>query len=217
MKDYIIFDFDNTLVDSLGYWAKTEFKQLFLMYGKKPDKRFKELKSGTSNAEAAQIFIDLAGVDITVEEVFAKTAELMEHYYTHNVKMILGAKEYLLSLKEQGKKIIIASATQKPLLMIALKHFGLDWANYVYSESTLGLGKNDVRFFESILKDLDVTSDKVLLFEDSLTSIKNARKNNIDCVALIHKFNRKNKKELASYSKLVIKNYKDKKLKSLDI
>ena len=154
MKEYIIFDFDNTLVNSLGYWAKTEFVQLFKLYNKKPDKRFKKLKSGTSNAQAAQIFIDLAGVDITVEEVFEKTAKLMEHYYTHNVKMIKGAKEYLLSLKEQGKKIVIASATNKPLLMIALKHFGLDWVDYIYSESTLNLGKNDVKFFESIKSSL---------------------------------------------------------------
>ena len=217
MKEYIIFDFDNTLVDSLGYWAKTEFKQLFYIYGKKPDKRFKKLKSGTSNAEAAQIFIDLAGVDITVEEVFSKTASLMEHYYTHNVKMIKGAKEYLLSLKEQGKKIVVASATNKPLLMVALKHFGLDWVDYVYSESTLNLGKNDVRFFESILKDLNTTSDNVLLFEDSLTSIKNARKNNIECVGVIHRFNRGHKKEFASCCKLVIKNYKTKKLNNLNI
>lgn len=215
MKEYIIFDFDNTLVDSLGYWAKTEFVQLFKIYGKKPDKRFKKLKSGTSNAEAAQIFIDLAGVDITVEEVFAKTAHLMEYYYTHKVKLIKRAKEYLLSLKEQGKKIVIASATQKPLLMVALKHFGLDWVDYVHSESTLNLGKNDVRFFESILKDLGTTSDKVLLFEDSLTSIKNAVKNNIECVAVIHKFNRHNKKELLVFSQLVIKNYTDKRLNGL--
>ena len=217
MKEYIIFDFDNTLVDSLGYWAKTEFKQLFIMYGKKPDKRFKKLKSGTSNAQAAQIFIDLAGVDITVEEVFEKTAEFMQHYYTHNVKMIKGAKEYLQSLKEQGKKIVIASATQKELLMVALKHFGLDWVDYVYSESTLNLGKNDVRFFESILKDLNTTSENVLLFEDSLTSVKNARKNNIECISVIHKYNRKSKKEFKQVSTLTIKNYNDKKLKNLSI
>ena len=139
----------------------------------------------------------------------------MEYYYTHKVKLIKRAKEYLLSLKEQGKKIVIASATQKPLLMVALKHFGLDWVDYVHSESTLNLGKNDVRFFESILKDLGTTSDKVLLFEDSLTSIKNAVKNNIECVAVIHKFNRHNKKELLVFSQLVIKNYTDKRLNGL--
>ena len=82
---------------------------------------------------------------------------------------------------------------------------------------TLNLGKNDVKFFESILKDLNATCDNVILFEDSLTSIKNARKNNIECVAVIHNLNRHNKKGLNENSTLVIKNYKNKKLKSLNL
>ena len=211
-KQYIIFDFDNTLVDSLGYWAKTEFKQLFKIYGKKPNKNFKKLKSGTSNAQAAQIFIDLAQVDITVEEVFEQTAAIMYGYYTNNIKFIKGAKQYLNNLKSQGKTLVLASATQMPLLEKVIKHFKLDMFDKVYSESTLGIGKNDTRFFETILTDLNTTADNVFLFEDSCTSIKNAVKNNIQCCGIIHKYNKKSKKQMQDLCQLVIKNYKNKKL-----
>ena len=211
-KQYIIFDFDNTLVDSLGYWAKTEFKQLFKIYGKKPNKNFKKLKSGTSNAQAAQIFIDLAQVDITVEEVFEQTAAIMYGYYTNNIKFIKGAKQYLNNLKSQGKTLVLASATQMPLLEKVIKHFKLDMFDKVYSESTLGIGKNDTRFFETILTDLNTTADNVFLFEDSCTSIKNAVKNNIKCCGIIHKYNKKSKKQMQDLCQLVIKNYKNKKL-----
>ena len=216
-KQYIIFDFDNTLVNSLDYWAKTEFKQLFKIYGKKPDKNFKKLKSGTSNAQAAQIFIDLAKVDITVEEVFEKTATIMLGYYTHNVKFIKGAKQYLLDLKNQGKTLVLASATQMPLLEKVIAHFKLDMFDKVYSESTLGIGKNDTKFFETILKDLDTTAENVFLFEDSCTSIKNATKNGIQCCGIVHKYNKKSKKTMQDICKLIIKNYHNKQLKQLGL
>ena len=216
-KQYIIFDFDNTLVNSLGYWAKTEYKQLFKLYNKKPDKRFKKLKNGTSNAQAAQIFIDLTNIDATIEEVFEKCDKLMLGYYTNNVKFIKGAKQYLLKLKKQGKKLILASATQMSLLTKALKHFELDMFEKVYSESTIGVGKNDPKFFETILTDLKTSADNVFLFEDSYTSIKNAKVNNIECCGIIHKYNKKYKKQIQQACKLVIKNYHNKQLKQLDL
>ena len=66
-----------------------------------------------------------------------------------------------------------------PLLEKVIAHFKLDMFDKIYSESTLGIGKNDTKFFESILKDLDTTADNVFLFVDSCTSIKNAIKNGI--------------------------------------
>ena len=105
-KQYIIFDFDNTLVNSLGYWAKTEFKQLFKIYGKKPDKTFKKLKSGTSNAQAAQIFIDLAKVDITVEEVFEKIA--FSKYKRHRTYFFVCSCNYSCYHNEDETKRFMA-------------------------------------------------------------------------------------------------------------
>ena len=216
-KQYIIFDFDNTLVNSLGYWAKTEYKQLFKIYGKRPDKQFKKLKNGTSNAQAAQIFIDLTKLDITVDEVFDKCAELMLGYYTNNVKFIKGAKQYLLNLKQQGKTLVLASATQMPLLTKAIQHLELDMFDKIYSESTIGVGKNDPKFFETILTDLKTSADNVFLFEDSFTSIQNAKINNIECCGLVHKYNKAHKDELKQNCRLVIKNYKTKQLEMLEI
>ena len=42
-KDYIIFDFDNTLIDSLGYWHTALDKDMFFLHNLKPNKKMKNL------------------------------------------------------------------------------------------------------------------------------------------------------------------------------
>ena len=216
-KKAIIFDFDNTLVNSLKYWYYEMNKTTFKIYGKKPDKDFVRLRQGKSNQEIAEIFLKLTSLKISTDEVFAQWNNLMYNNYTSKIKLILGAKDLLLKLKADGKKLILATATNIELIKKVLPHFGLDIFDEIYSENTLKIGKNNPEFFKLLMKKLKLNSDEIFLFEDSFESIMNAKQCNIECCALIHKFNKIHYTELKNNCKLIIKNYKDKRLKKLDI
>lgn len=213
-KEYIIFDFDNTLVDSLAYWHKALDKDMFLLHGLKPNKKMKDLRVGT-NEEIANNFINLTGLKLTKEEVYDGWHICMSKYYHENVKLIKGVKEFLTALKKQGKKLILCSATQDRTVQIGLKRFGLDMFNSIESEQTIGVSKRCPEFFQRLLAKLGTTVENVIFFEDSYTSVKNALKNNVDCIGVLHKFNRDHKKDFKQTCKLTIKNYKDKKLRTL--
>ena len=216
-KKAIIFDFDNTLVNSLKYWYFEMNKTTFKLYGKAPNKEFVKLRQGKCNKEIAEIFLQLTGLKISTDEVFAQWNKLMYNNYTSKIKLIRGAKEFLLSQKEQGKKIILATATNIELVKKVLPHFELDIFDEIHSENTLKVGKNNPDFFKLLLDNLKLKSEDVFLFEDSFESIMNARKYGIECCALIHNFNKKHYYELKDNCRLVIKNYKDKRLSNLDI
>lgn len=216
-KKAIIFDFDNTLVNSLKYWYYEMNKTTFKIYGKKPDKDFVRLRQGKSNQEIAKIFLKLTSLKISTDEVFAQWNNLMYNNYISKIKLIPGARELLLKLKTNGKKLILATATNIELIKQVLPHFELDIFDEIHSENTLKVGKNSPEFFNLLMKKLKLKSDEVFLFEDSFESIMNARKYNIECCALIHKFNKAHLTELKNNCRLVIKNYKDKKLEELDI
>ncbi len=216
-KTTIIFDFDNTLVNSLKYWYYEMNITTFKKFGQKPDKNFVRLRQGKSNKEIAEIFLQLTGLKISYNEVFAHWNELMYNNYINKINLITGAKDFLIKLKAKGYKLILATATNIELIKKILPHFALDIFNEIHSENTLKVGKNNPEFFNTLLKQLQLTCEEVLLFEDSFEAIMNARKINIDCCALIHKFNKHHYKELVDNCKLVIKNYKDKRLKNLDI
>ena len=213
-KDYIIFDFDNTLVDSLGYWHKALDKDMFLLHSLKPNKEMKNLRVGT-NDEIANNFINLTGLKITKKDVFDGWHICMSKYYLEKVKLIKGVKAFLSALKKQGKKLILCSATQDRTIKIALEHFGFDMFDSLESEETIGVSKRCPEFFQRLLAKLNTTAENVIFFEDSYTSVKNALKNNVECIALLHKFNRDHKKDLIQKCKLAIKDYKDKRLQKL--
>lgn len=216
-KNTIIFDFDNTIVDSLKYWYYEMNKTIFRIYGLKPDKRIVELRKGKNNKEIAEIFLKLSGLIISIDEVYDCWYNLMYKDYTTKIKIIPGAREFINSLKKQGKRLILATATNIDLVKKVLPHFDLDIFDEIHTEQTLKSGKNNVKFFENLLNTLQVNPEDILFFEDSFESIQNARKFNIECCAVIHKYNKKHIDYFNKNCKLVIKNYKDKKLSNLNI
>lgn len=206
-QQIIIFDFDNTLVDSLKFWYQIINKEMFIKYGKKIDKEFPLKRKGLSNLEIAQLFVDVTGIDKSAKEINQEVNEQMKIYYTHNIKMIKGAREFLLNLKRQGKSLVIATATDLEPAEIALKHFGIyDLFDAVFSENSIGKRKRDKSFLETCFKKLGCSSKDVFLFEDSVVSLKSAISLGVDCCGLVHKYNRKNITKLGIP---LIKNYKN--------
>ncbi len=205
----IMFDFDNTLVDSLKYWYKVQDKLAYKHYNLKPNMAFFEKrKDKINNQQAAQVFIELTNIKATANQVLNFWHEKMLKFYTEKIKLITGIKEFLLKLKNSGKKLVIASATDINLLKEALKHFNLNVFDEIFTEVTIGYCKAYPEFFEECLDKLNATYDNVFFFEDSFSSITSATELNIACCAVLHKFNKQHKKEFESLCKFTIKNYK---------
>ena len=123
----------------------------------------------------------------------------------------------LNQLKKQGKRLILATATNIDLIKKVLPHFNLDIFDEIYTEQSLSAGKNEIEFFQNLLNNIKEEPQNILFFEDSYVSIKNARKSNIDCCAIIHKYNKHHLDYFKENCELTIKNYKDKRLSNLNI
>ena len=216
-KQVVMFDFDNTIVDSLSSWYEMMTKTMFKRYNSKPSKELKDSFGVLSNKEQAELFIKLTNVNKTPQEIINEWNEIMKYNYLNNIKLIKGAKEFLYKLKSQGKKLILASATDEPLLKIVLKHFDIDIFDSIFTEGNLNLPKHDPIFFKCILKKLNTSPDNVFFFEDSFASTKSATSIGIECCSLIHEFNCKHKEEFKNICNAVIKNYNNKFIKSLKL
>lgn len=215
-KDIILFDLDNTIVNSLDYWYDVIDKQTFKKFNLKVDKRMKQERVGLGNYEMAEVFIKITNLNISPEDVINYWNERMQYYYTNKIKLIKGVKNYLEYLKNKGYKLVIVTATEKYLVEEALKNFNLDsYFDEIFTETTLGYAKNNEKFYTKLLEKLYVEPKEVFLFEDSVASLISASKFNIDSCGIIHKFNCKKKQFLNGICKLTIKNYCDKKLKNL--
>jgi len=207
-KEHIVFDFDNTLVNSLTYWYKTLTKDIFKYFKIKGDERINELfYVHMKNIEKAHKIVQMYDLKISDQEMLDIWHSIMEKYYQTKVKLLKGAKKFLLLLKKQGKKIYIASATDHNLVKRTLQKLDIDLFDFVFSEDILGYPKSQKECFESLISKLDTTADKILFFEDSLSSTKSATSIQIECICPIHRHNKKNKSEFNDLALTTIKNY----------
>ena len=218
-KEFVIFDFDNTIVNSLDYWYKVMDKESFKYWGSKILKDFKTKRRGLGNREIAELFLELINIkDIDVEDVMSYWYERMTMYYTKRVKLIKGVVNYIKHLKDSGYKVILSSATNADLLTVVVKHLGLDkYFDSIYTEQILGVSKKYPEYYSLLLQKLNTTPDKVFVFEDSVASITSANNLNIDTCAVYSKYNKNRLDRLESMSKMIIKNYTDVRLKELGL
>ena len=215
-KKIVVFDFDNTLVNSIDHWRKAINVDLFKFYGIRPIKEMTKIHGGKSNQELAQDFLNLSGVKVSAADVLQKWYDLMFFNYTKKIDLLKGAKEYLLMLKLQGKMLVLASATGESLLLPVVKHYGLDKIfDIVVTEDMIGYPKRDPMFYVKLLDKLFAKPEDVFIFEDSLYAISSAASLKIESCALINHLNKNNKPRFEELSTLIIKNYKDKRLKTL--
>ena len=210
---YVMFDFDNTTVDSLYYWHYVQFNEAFIHYGMRPNKSVKRLMMNLDNDAKAQRFIDMTGINAEVKDVRGFWDKRMEYYYCNKIKMIAGIKEFMTYLKGKGYKILLVTASELDVIKVAIKHFGLDsYYDDIITETQIGYPKSDIRFFKTLLIKLKVTANQLFFFEDFAKSVKNATAVGIDCVWVKHKINKHKKQEMKKHAKLIIKNFKTKKL-----
>ena len=216
MKKIIIFDFDNTIVNSITHWRKAINVDMFKFYGLRPIAQMKKIHGGKSNQEIVQAFVEISGLKVSPAEIMQRWYDTMFINYTQNIKFIKGVKEYLAKLKAEGKMLVLASATGESLLLPTVKALGLDKVfDIVLSEDMIGYPKRDPMCFVKLLDKLGAKPEDVFLFEDSLYSISSAASLKIESCALINPLNKKNKPRFEELSKLIIKNYKDKRLETL--
>ena len=210
---YVMFDFDNTTVDSLDYWHYVQFNEAFIHYGMKPNKSVQNLMMNLDNDAKAHKFIDMTGINAEVKDVRGFWDKRMEYYYCSKIKLIAGIKDLLTYLKGKGYKILLVTASELDVIKVAINHFSLDsFYDDIVTETQIGYPKSDVRFFKTLLKKLKVSADELFFFEDFAKSVKNATEVGIDCVWVIHHLNKHHNAEMKTRTKEIIKHFKSKKL-----
>ena len=156
-KEYIVFDFDNTVVNSLDLWYKVIDRESFKHFGVKRIKDFKKIRKGLGNNEIARKFLEVTNLsDVTVQDVFDCWFERMSVYYTQKIKIIDGVLEYIKYLKDKGYKIILSSATNADLLKVEVSHLGLDkYFEEIYTEQIFGISKKCPEYYKNLLQRLN--------------------------------------------------------------
>lgn len=205
-KKIVLFDMDGTLIDSVGVWNEVDCK-LIAQIG--------QIKM---RGEEAQIQRDAAlrkfstepnpylkycgylkekyACSLTVEEILQLRYQIANDYLTNEIDYKKDVEKVLRKLRDCGLKLIIATTTQKANMDIYrtknIKLIGKaplnEFFSIIYTREDAKEIKPNPEIYYRILKELDVTPEDCIIFEDSLIGIEAANNAGIEVAAIYDKY-----------------------------
>lgn len=170
--DAVIFDLDGTLVDSMWVWEKIDQTFLGRRNIEVPKDMEKDLE-GKSFTETAIYFKERFRLDMSVEEIKAEWNEMAWSFYTEQVPLKKGIKEFLEALKERQVKMGIATSNSIQLVEAVLKVLGIEkYFEQIRTSCEVGKGKPFPDIYLKVAEDLQVEPERCLVFEDIPNGIR---------------------------------------------
>ncbi|MDO4458826.1 MAG: HAD family phosphatase [Clostridia bacterium] len=177
LRDYelFIFDCDGTLVDSMPMWGNITYD--FADYkGVHAPEGLSTIMNSMSLHQCADYYVNKLGASGTVEEVANEITEFAAEGYRTKVPEKPSAKAFLNFLKENGKHIALATASDISALKPCLERLGMyDFIEYAASCATVGKSKEHPDVYLDCCEHFGIPMEKSIVIEDALYAAKTAK------------------------------------------
>lgn len=182
MRDFdaVVFDMDGVIFDS-----ERAVMNCWIELAKKYD--IKDIEepylacTGTTDAKTREIMLNAYGEDFPYDE-YAKEASVMYHekYDGGRLPMKPGVKEILTFLKDNGKKIALASSTRRQTVVNQLRDAGiLDYFDEIVTGDMVSRSKPEPDIFLLACEKIEVEPERAYAIEDSYNGIRAAHAGNL--------------------------------------
>jgi HAD superfamily hydrolase (TIGR01509 family) len=167
-----IFDLDGTLLDSMFMW-----ENLGTAYLQSRGITPTEDRSKMHLAQTAVYYKEKYGITDSPEQIRRDMDRIMEHFYFEEAELKPGVREMLISMKEHGIALCLATATEWRLVGPALERTGLiPYFSDFFTCKEIGHEKDRPDIYEAALASLGTKKKETMVFEDALYAVKTAKK-----------------------------------------
>ena len=181
-----IFDLDGTLTRSNHVWSKIDEEFLGKRGIKVPEDYFKQVSA--MNFEQAAVYTnDRFSLGENIQDIMKEWFDMAVYEYTNVIELCGNAGEYVRKLKEQGRKIALATASTEELYKPVLKRNGiLDQFDCFVSTEQVKRVKGFPDVYELAAEKLGLQSKNCVVYEDIVEGIKGAKAGGFFAVACLN-------------------------------
>ncbi len=181
-----IFDLDGTLTKSNHVWSKIDEDFLGKRGIEVPDDYFKQVSA--MNFEQAAVYTnDRFSLGETIQDIMKEWFDMAVYEYTNVIGLCGNAGEYVRRLKDQGRKIALATASTEELYRPVLKRNGiLDCFDCFVSTEQVKRGKGFPDVYELAAEKLGLAARDCVVYEDIVEGIKGAKAGGFFAVACLN-------------------------------
>ena len=169
-----IFDFDGTLGDSMGFFAK---KMLEILKDHQADYSEEIIKIITplGYKGTAKYFIREFGLPYTVDELIAKMQEVLYPVYRDEVVLKPAVADYLKRKKKEGHSLNVLTASPFRVVEPVLKRGGVfDLFDHIWSCEDFNMTKDNPQIYCEAAARAGGNPKDVIFFDDNVEAIRTA-------------------------------------------
>jgi 16S rRNA pseudouridine516 synthase len=198
----LIFDLDGTLVDSMWIWRDIDIAYL-KRYDIALPLDMQQQIEGMSFTETAHYFKKIFNIPDEVEEIKRVWNSLALDKYRSEVPLKAGVRDFLVYARQQGLKLGIATSNSVELVeCIAEVHRLRDFFTVIKTSCEVEKGKPAPDIFLLVARELGVSPERCLVFEDIVPGIMAGKSAGMKVCAVEDAYSaktREEKRELADY------------------
>ena len=174
----IIFDMDGTLVDSLMLWDV-----VWDTIGEKycggirfvPNPVDEKAVRTLPLKEGMYLLQERYQLASTAEDLYHTVNTLLGNFYSNEVTLKTGVREFLDQCRNRGIKMCVASASAADMVEIALRHCGVrEYFSHIFSCAASGKGKEFPDIFLLAQQTLGESIAETWVAEDSIVALQTA-------------------------------------------
>lgn len=224
-KKVILFDMDGTLIDSVGVWNEVDRRLIAKLGGAEMKNEDIQIQRDTALREYSKhanpylqyctFLKEKYNSALSPEQVVDLRYGMANEYLINDIDYKENAEVLLQKLKSMGLTLIITTATKRTSIDIyrklntnILQKAPLDEFFFkIYTREDVTEMKPNPEIYYTVMKELGVTPQDCLIFEDSLIGVDAANNAGIEVVVMYDKYSDHEREEINEKADYSFDNY----------
>jgi len=186
MKEYILFDLDGTLLNSMPYHARA-WIETFSQFGIEFREEEIYLNEGALELEVVKNIFSKKGIELTYEffeELFKLQKQIFKTKYAKMVKPFPEVPELLYTLKKEGKKLALVTSSHREIFEEVFPKNLVSFFSVILTGDKTQRRKPHPEPYLKALEILKGNKNDSLVVENSPAGIKSAKSAELFCIGI---------------------------------